>query len=115
VLFVGDGLNDAAAMAVSDGSIALGSGAALVKSNAQAVLAGERLQGVVEGIYLARAIRSRLRGNLIFAAVYNLFGMTLAATGNLHPVVAALIMAVSSLWVSWRAVRSVQTESELSK
>jgi len=58
-----------------------------------------------EAIGLARSIRQVLRGNLIYAAAYNVLGMSLAAAGILHPVAAALIMLVSSFWVTGRALR----------
>jgi len=105
VVFVGDGINDAAAMAQAGASIALGGGAALTRSVGDAVLMGEDLTAVPRAIALCRRIRRRLRGNLLFAASYNAVGMSLAAAGMLHPVVAALLMVVSSAIVSWRAAR----------
>jgi len=53
-------------------------------------------------------VRASIRSNLRFAAAYNLIGMVLAATGLLHPVVAAVLMAVSSFTVAWRALRSTE-------
>ena len=59
---------------------------------------------IVVSVSFSRAILRKLRGKLLYAFVYNLIGMTLAATGILHPVAAALIMLVSSFWVTARAL-----------
>jgi len=107
-LFVGDGINDAAAMSEAGASVALGGGAALARTSANAVLMGDEL-GVLPGaIRLARNIHRTLRANLLFAAGYNLFGMGLAVAGVLHPLAAALLMLGSSTFVSIRAARAAR-------
>jgi heavy metal translocating P-type ATPase len=110
VIFIGDGVNDAAAMAVSSGGIAMGAGADLTKAAASAVLMGENLRVLPAAIGVCRRIRQAVRGNLIFAFAYNVIGMGLAAAGILHPVAAVLLMLGSSLLVSWRAARSARVE-----
>lgn len=102
-LGVGDGINDAAALAVCSGSLAVQEGAGLTRAAAQAVAPGAALAALPEAVRVARRITATLRGNLVFAAGYNLIGMGLAAAGALHPVVAALLMLGSSLTVSARA------------
>lgn len=102
-LFVGDGINDSAAMVAATASIAMGSGAELARNAAAALLVGDHIAFLPEAIRYARAVQQRLRSNLIYAALYNTAGMTLAATGKLHPVAAACIMFVSSAWVLSRA------------
>ena len=103
-LFVGDGINDAAAMSVAVGSIVMDSGASLPASVAMGRLRGDSIAILPESISLARDIHRRLRGNLIFAISYNIVGMSLAAASLLHPVAAALIMIVSSFSVTFRAI-----------
>jgi heavy metal translocating P-type ATPase len=102
-LFVGDGINDSAAMVEATASIAMGSGAELARSSAAALLVGDQIAFLPEAIRFARAVQHRLRSNLIYAALYNTLGMSLAATGKLHPVAAACIMFLSSAWVLSRA------------
>ena len=109
VLFAGDGVNDAAAMAAADSSLALRSGSELARASAQAVCAGEDLRRLPEAVRVARCVVGGVRGNLRFAAGYNLAGMALAAAGVLHPVAAALLMVFSSVWVGARALRAAQT------
>lgn len=104
-IFVGDGVNDAAAMSCASASIAMGSGAALTRSAASGQLTADRVDLLPDAVALARAIHRRLRSNLRYAACYNLFGMGLAACGWLHPVVAALVMLLSSLTVTLRALK----------
>ncbi len=115
VLFLGDGINDAAAMAQASGSIAMGSGSSLTRASADAVFLGSEFSSLPGAIALARRVRSRLRGNLLFAFQYNVIGMAVAAAGLLHPVIAALVMMVSSTFVSVRAIRSTQETKTGSK
>ena len=104
--FIGDGINDAAAMSVATSSISMGSGTGLTQSTAMGQFNGDRIEALPDAILLARGIHARLRGNLVYAATYNILGMTLAAAGLLHPVAAALIMLVSSGFVTLRALRT---------
>ena len=107
VVFVGDGVNDAAAMSAAQASIAMRAGADLARAAAMAVFGGDDLRFLPQAIRLARAARRSISTNLRFAACYNLAGMALAAAGVLHPVVAALLMVGSSALVSANALRSV--------
>ena len=105
VLFVGDGINDAAALAEAHVGIGLLEGAPLASASAEIVLCGGDLREIPEAVALARRVRDSIRANLRFAVAYNGLGMVLAATGHLHPVVAALLMGGSSAVVAWRAWR----------
>ena len=102
-LFVGDGINDAPAMTVSMASISMGSGTALARSIANGHLVNDQIGAIPKAIHFSRALHRRLRSNLIYAASYNVLGMGLAFFGVLHPIVAALIMALSSFVVTFRA------------
>ncbi len=108
VLFVGDGVNDAAAMTAAAGSIAIGGGADLARASAMGTMAGDDLRVLPRAIRLGRTVRRGIHGNLRFAASYNVTGMALAAAGWLHPVVAALLMVGSSLAVGVRALRAAE-------
>ncbi len=106
VLFVGDGINDAAAMAESTASLAMGGGSELARASAMAVFTGTDLRFLPDAVRLSRAVVRSVHGNLRFAAAYNVAGMALAAAGVLHPVVAALLMVGSSLFVSVRSLHA---------
>lgn len=108
VIFVGDGVNDAPAMAEADAAIALENGAGLSQATADAVLLGGQLSGLPQAVAFSRKLIRAVRGNLRFALVYNLLGMGLAAAGILHPVAAALLMLGSSAFVSGRVMRAAR-------
>ncbi|MGF1634141.1 MAG: HAD family hydrolase, partial [Phycisphaerae bacterium] len=108
VLFVGDGINDAAAMAAADVGIATAEGSALAGETAQIVWAGladgpRDVRAIVQAISVCRQTVATLRGNLRIAAAYNAVGMSVAAAGWLHPVFAVVVMLASSLLVTLRA------------
>lgn len=104
VLFVGDGSNDAAAMAASEVSIAVAGGSSLPRQVAGLVWHGRCLATIPWAITRARATRQVIRSNLMLAAAYNIIGMSAAAAGLLHPILAALLMLGSSLTVIGRTL-----------
>lgn len=108
VIFVGDGVNDASAMSVATASIAMSTGAELTRASSTAVLVAPTLEPIVRGRNICKAMRRTLRGNMYFALTYNLIGISLAAFGLLNPMVAALLMLISSMMVSCRAAYSAR-------
>jgi P-type Cu+ transporter len=111
VLFVGDGINDAAALASAHAGVALSSGTDLAQNAAVASLYHGDLRVLPWAVALSRAAMRSVRTSLYLALGYNLVGMTLAACGVLHPVAAALLMVASSLTLVFRATRVGVTPS----
>jgi heavy metal translocating P-type ATPase len=107
-LYVGDGINDSPAIGQAHASVALASGSALAREAADAQLCSDNLAAVPAAIAICRATVRGVRANLHLALAYNLVGIVLAAGGILHPVVASLLMMVSSLTVTGRALRFAQ-------
>ena len=105
VLMVGDGLNDAAALARAHAAIAPGSAIAASQNAADLVLTQDALMAVVEAIDVARSARRRALENFAFAALYNLVAAPAAMFGLVNPFVAALAMSGSSLVVTLNALR----------
>ena len=104
-LMVGDGLNDAAALAVAHVSISPASAADASQAAADMVLTADKLSPIVEAIDVARAARRRVFENFAFAALYNALAVPLAAFGQVTPLIAAVAMSASSLIVMLNALR----------
>lgn len=105
VLMIGDGVNDAAALAAADLSMAMGTGTDTAIATADITLTNPALKSITDALDLAKKTLGTIRGNLTWALIYNVIGIPVAALGLLHPMYGAGAMAISSLFVVTNSLR----------
>ena len=105
VLMIGDGLNDAGALASSHAALAPGGALDVARTASDAVYSGESLENIANIIRVSRSAQSRIKENFGLAVIYNLTAVPIALLGFVTPLIAAIAMSGSSIVVTLNALR----------